>query len=99
MISFRLIVMLRKEACLVANFLDFLTRYGIYKLVRRHTRQLCKARAGQPGRNISPHVFRHTAAVHMLEAGVEVNVIRAWLGHVGLEKTNRYAEINLRMKQ
>ena len=76
-----------------------LTRYGIYKLVRRHTRELCKARAGQPERNISPHVFRHTAAAHLLESGVEVNVIRAWLGHVGLETTNRYAEINLRMKQ
>jgi site-specific recombinase XerD len=76
-----------------------LTRYGIYKLVRRHTRQLCKVQAGRPQRNISPHVFRHTAAVHLLEAGVEVNVIRAWLGHVGLETTNRYAEINVRMKQ
>jgi len=76
-----------------------LTRYGIYKLVRRHTGDLCKARAGQPERNISPHVFRHTAAAHLLESGVEVNVIRAWLGHVGLETTNRYAEINLRMKQ
>lgn len=76
-----------------------LTRYGIYKLVRRHTRQLCKAQAGQPARAISPHVFRHTAAAHLLESGVDVNVIRAWLGHVGLETTNRYAEINLRMKQ
>ncbi len=46
----------------------------------------------------SPHVFRHTTAVHLLEAGVEVNVIRAWLGHVSLDTTNRYAEINLRMK-
>ena len=34
----------------------------------------------------------------MLEAGVEVNVIRAWLGHVNLETTNRYAEINIQMK-
>jgi len=76
-----------------------LTRFGIYKLVRRHTRRLSKVQAGQPARNVSPHVFRHTAAVHLLEAGVEVNVIRAWLGHVGLDTTNRYAEINLRMKQ
>ena len=30
---------------------------------------------------------------------MEINVIRAWLGHVGLETTNRYAEINLRLKQ
>ena len=76
-----------------------LTRFGIYKLVRRHTGQLRKAQVGRPERNISPHVFRHTAATHLLESGVEVNVIRAWLGHVGLETTNRYAEINLRMKQ
>jgi site-specific recombinase XerD len=76
-----------------------LTRYGIYKLVRRHTRQLCNAPVGQSKRNISPHVFRHTAAAHLLESGVDVNVIRAWLGHVSLETTNRYAEINLRMKQ
>jgi hypothetical protein len=38
-------------------------------------------------------------AVHMLEAGAEVNVIRGWLGHVSLNTTNRYAEITLRMKE
>lgn len=75
-----------------------LTRFGIYKIVRRQTIKVMKKDArGQP-RVISPHVFRHTTAVHLLEAGVEVNVIRAWLGHVSLETTNRYAEINLRMK-
>jgi integrase/recombinase XerD len=75
-----------------------LTRFGIYKIVRRHTVKVAKKTvSGQP-RTISPHVFRHSTAVHLLEAGVEVNVIRAWLGHVSLETTNRYAEINLRMK-
>src|SRR6478672_11408054 len=39
------------------------------------------------------------AAVHLLESGVDVNVIRGWLGHVSLDTTNRYAEINIRMKQ
>lgn len=68
-----------------------LTRFGIYKLVRRHTRQL--ERATTQRRGISPHVFRHTVAVHLLEAGAEPNVIRGWLGHVSLDTTNRYAEI------
>jgi integrase/recombinase XerD len=45
-----------------------------------------------------PH-NRHTAAVHLLEAGVEVNVIRGWLGHADLSTTNRYAEINTKAKQ
>jgi site-specific recombinase XerD len=40
--------------------------------------------------------FRHTTAVHLLESGVDVNVIRGWLGHVSLDTTNRYAEINIR---
>jgi integrase/recombinase XerD len=46
-----------------------------------------------------PILLDTTSAVHLLEAGVEVNVIRGWLGHVSLETTNRYAEINLRMKE
>ena len=76
-----------------------LTRFGIYKIVRRHT--ACLAKRGNNGqhRSISPHVFRHTAAVHLLEAGVDVNVIRSWLGHVSLETTNRYAEISTAMKE
>jgi len=71
-----------------------LTRFGIYKIVRRHTRHL-EHRLSR----IGPHVFRHTTAVHLLEAGVEVNVIRGWLGHVSLDTTNRYAEINVRAKE
>ncbi|MGH9189809.1 MAG: tyrosine-type recombinase/integrase [Acidimicrobiales bacterium] len=72
-----------------------LTRFGIYKIVRRHAAHLDDARTD---RRVSPHLFRHTAAVHLLEAGVEVNVIRGWLGHADLTTTNRYAEINTAAK-
>ena len=50
-------------------------------------------------RRVGPHLFRPTTAVHLLEAGVEVNVIRAWLGHADLSTTNRHAEISTRAKQ
>ena len=73
-----------------------LTRSGIYKIVRRHAANLDNPKTG---RRVSPHVFRHTAAVHLLESGVEVNVIRGWLGHADLTTTNRYAEINTATKQ
>ena len=36
--------------------------------------------------------------MHLLESGIEVNVIRGWLGHVSLDTTNRYAELTLRAK-
>ncbi|MGO9595237.1 MAG: tyrosine-type recombinase/integrase [Steroidobacteraceae bacterium] len=73
-----------------------LTRFGVYKIIRRHA-----AAWDTPGpqpRRVSPHLFRHTAATHLLESGVEVNVIRGWLGHVSLDTTNRYAELMLRAK-
>lgn len=75
-----------------------LTRFGIYKIVRRHGARFDADPAAR-GRRVTPHVLRHTTAVHMLEAGVELNVIRGWLGHVSLETTNRYAEINIRTKE
>jgi site-specific recombinase XerD len=73
-----------------------LTRFGVYKIIRRHA-----AGWDTPGpqpRRVSPHLFRHTAATHLLESGVEVNVIRGWLGHVSLDTTNRYAELMLSAK-
>jgi site-specific recombinase XerD len=63
--------------------------------VRRHAGHLDDA---PTNRTVSPHTFRHTAAMHLLEAGVEVNVIRGWLGHADLTTTNRYAEINTKTK-
>ena len=43
---------------------------------------------------ISPHVIRHTTATHLLRAGVDINTIRGWLGHVSIDTTNVYAEVD-----
>lgn len=48
---------------------------------------------------VSPHVLRHTTAMHLLQAGVDITTIAAWLGHAQLATTHGYVEINLRMKQ
>jgi site-specific recombinase XerD len=76
-----------------------LTRFGIYKIVRRHTGDLHASQAGPDRHHVSPHVFRHSCGVHLLESGVDINVIRGWLGHVRLDSTNRYAEITVRAKE
>jgi site-specific recombinase XerD len=76
-----------------------LTRFGIYKLVKRHTAALRPTPTKPKHRGVSPHVFRHSLAVRLLEEGIDENVIRAWLGHVSLDTTHRYAEITLRTKQ
>ncbi len=45
-----------------------------------------------------PHTLRHTTATHLLRSGVDINTIRAWLGHVSLATTNVYAEVDMEMK-
>jgi len=75
-----------------------ITRFGIYKLVLRNTAKAIEAAPSLVSKTISPHTIRHTSAVHLLRAGVDINTIRAWLGHVSLETTNRYAEADLEMK-
>ena len=76
-----------------------LTRFGIYKLVRKHTSIVENRRPSRQTWRITPHVLRHSTAVNLLESGVELNVIRGWLGHVSIDTTNRYAEITARMKE
>ena len=49
-------------------------------------------------KRVSPHTIRHTTATHLLRAGVDINTIRAWLGHASLATTNVYAEVDLEMK-
>ena len=70
------------------------TRFGVYRLVER-----CAARVPSLARRkITPHVIRHSSACYLLRAGVDLNTIRAWLGHASLDTTNIYAEIDLEMK-
>lgn len=75
-----------------------MTRFGIYEMVTRHVDKLSKAMPSVKGKRVTPHTIRHTTATHLLQAGVDINTIRAWLGHVSVETTNIYAEVNLEMK-
>lgn len=75
-----------------------LTRFGIYRLVEQAGIRASCTSPTLRSRRISPHIIRHTTAVHLLRAGVDINTIRAWLGHVSIDTTNIYAEVDLEMK-
>ena len=82
------------DAVFLSRYRRPYTRFGVYRLVER-------CAAGVPelkGRKITPHVLRHTIACHLVVAGVDINIVRAWLGHVSINTTNVYAEIDLEMK-
>ena len=71
------------------------TRHGIIELVERAAARVPELE----GQKITPHALRHGCACHMLRSGVDINTIRAWLGHVSLETTNIYVEIDLKAKE
>ena len=50
-------------------------------------------------KKVTPHSFRHATTVHLVSAGVDITVIRSWLGHVSLDTTNHYAQANLETKR
>lgn len=71
------------------------TRFGVHALVQRTA---VKAKDFMPSlaiKRVSPHSIRHSTASHLLSAGVDINTVRAWLGHASLDTTNVYAEIDL----
>ena len=71
------------------------TRHGIIELVERAAARVPELK----GHRVTPHMLRHSCACEMLRSGVDINTIRAWLGHVSLETTNIYAEIDLGAKE
>jgi integrase/recombinase XerD len=75
-----------------------LTRFGIHTLVERYAVVAARSVPAITKKRVSPHTIRHTTATHLLRAGVDINTIRAWLGHVSLTTTNIYAEVDLQMK-
>lgn len=50
-------------------------------------------------RKVSPHTIRHTTAMHLLQAGVDISVIALWLGHESPVTTHHYVEADLAMKE
>lgn len=75
-----------------------MTRFGVHDLVVRYARRISERFPGITAKRVSPHTIRHTTATYLLRAGVDINTIRAWLGHVSLNTTNVYAQIDLEMK-
>lgn len=75
-----------------------ITRFGIHAMVKRYVEQVAKQLPSITRKKVSPHTIRHTTATHLLQAGVDINTIRAWLGHVSINTTNIYAEVDLEMK-
>jgi len=75
-----------------------MTRFGIHRVVAHYAELASRSVPSLMTKCVSPHTIRHTTAVHLLRAGVDINTIRAWLGRVSLDTTHVYAEVDMEMK-
>jgi site-specific recombinase XerD len=76
-----------------------ITRHGVLNMVERRVKVTAKTCKTLLKKRVSPHTFRHTTAMHLLQSGVDINVIRIWLDHASVNTTADYIEINIEMKK
>jgi integrase/recombinase XerD len=76
-----------------------LSRDGVDYLLKQAIQRATPACPSLATKHISPHVIRHTTAMHLLQAGVDIATIALWLGHESIETTHVYLQADLAMKE
>lgn len=76
-----------------------LSRDAIAKLLRKHAAAAAIACPSLTEKNVTPHTLRHTNAMLLLHAGVDMSVIALWLGHASTETTQIYLHADMTLKE
>jgi len=76
-----------------------LTRFGVRYILRKYFERAQTTTPTLVTKRLHPHSVRHSTAVHLLKAGVDLSTISQWLGHASVNTTNRYATVDLEMKR
>lgn len=72
-----------------------LTRWGIGRRVSHYLTEAARSSRTLRAKKLSTHSIRHTTAIHLIETGADVHVVRTWLGHKSISSTDRYLEMDL----
>ena len=75
-----------------------LTREGVAYILAKYAETVRKSSTVLPAK-VKPHVFRHSKAMHLLQAGVNIIYIRDFLGHVDIKTTEIYARADTETKR
>jgi len=86
--------------CLFSNNrMEKLTRMGITLILKKYVDRARKTDLSMFPQKVTPHVLRHSKAMHMLQAGVNLVYIRDFLGHTSISTTEIYAKADSRLKR
>jgi len=91
---------LRKPVTLFRNHLGRpLTRFGVRYILEKYLQKASLIKPSLKKKSLHPHSIRHSTAVYLLKSGVDLSTIASWLGHVSPNTTNKYATMDMEMKQ
>jgi site-specific recombinase XerD len=76
-----------------------LSRDAVERLVAKHATTATATCPTLIGKNVTPHTLRHSNAMSLLQAGVDVTVIALWLGHAGTQTTQIYLHADMTLKE
>ena len=76
-----------------------LGRFGVRHIVNKWSQKAATSCLSLNSKVIGPHTYRHSLAMHLLQAGVDLSIIKSWLGHVSLTTTHSYVAIDMNMKR
>ena len=76
-----------------------LTRFGVRIILRKHIKNAVPRMPSLKHKRLHPHSVRHSTAIHLLRAGVDLSTIAHWLGHASLNTTNKYLSLDLEDKR
>lgn len=76
-----------------------ITRFGIRHIICKYAAIAAEKCPSIKTKTVTPHLLRHTTAMHLLRSGNEVNMVKCWLGHADINTTHIYLEIDMEMKR
>jgi integrase/recombinase XerD len=76
-----------------------LSREGVDYLLQQAVQRAIPTCPSLATKHITPHLIRHTTAMHLLQAGVDIATIALWLGHESIETTHVYLQADLTMQE
>ncbi len=91
--------MAESEKIFVNRTGEGLTRSGVEMRLSEAVKKASQSCVTLKSKKITPHTFRHTTAMHLLQSGVDITIIALWLGHASTKTTNVYTQADLKMKE
>ena len=83
----------------LSNKAEPITRFGIGRRIELHGKNAAQKCPSLKELNLTPHLFRHTTALHLIESGNDITIVKDWLGHADLKTTSQYIEVSVARKR